>query len=196
METMKPLNEIYGPRFFARRYKLHWRAPHVCKAINDVLKPTSVIDVGCATGDLVREWETYKIRSAGLEGDPSCLEHVVSKNIMIFDLRKHLDTNTIRYNLCTCFEVAEHIEPEYASMFAYNLTALSNDILVSIAPPGQGGHYHVNCQPPSYWRYMFESFGYIEVPKIAHKIKEGMEPWRKKDGIRAFYNNLAFFRKL
>jgi len=195
MEKMKPLNEIYGKRFFAKRYKLHWRAPHVCKAIHDVLVPDSVVDVGCATGDLVQEWrQEFDIDSLGIEGDPSCLEFAVSDRILIHDLRVPI-FKTSPYDLCTCFEVAEHIEPEYASVFVENLIGLSDQILVSIAPPGQGGHYHVNCQPIEYWITLFWDRGYILDGSTTLIIKKGLEPWRKKDGIKASYMNLAFFRR-
>lgn len=194
---MKPLNEIYGPRFFSKRYKLHWRAPHVCKAINDVLKPDTVADVGCATGDLVEEWRNgFGVPSLGIEGDPSCLEHVVTNQVEIHDLRKPFHKEIGFYDLCTCFEVAEHIEPEYANIFIDNLIVLSNTILVSIAPPGQGGHYHVNCQPQEYWDLKFLLKDFIPDDDSTLAIKQGMEPWKKKDGIRAFYNNLRLYRRV
>lgn len=196
---MKKLSEIYGARFFAKRYKLHWRSPHVCKAIDDVLHPMSVVDVGCATGDLVLEWlQNFNIRSIGIEGDKSCLPHTITSNIYIHDLRTPIIgffDEKEHFDLCTCFEVAEHIEPEYAHIFAKNLTELSDRILVSVAPPGQGGLYHVNCQPISYWQEMFTDLGYYYDPIITETIKMGLEPWRKKDGIKAFHMNLAYFEK-
>ena len=199
---MKPLEEIYGKRFFARRHKLHWRAPHVCTAIDNVLHPKSVIDVGCATGDLVEEWNLMGKISMGIEGDPSCLEFAVSSDIEIRDLRMPINSQpnadtafVFHPDLCTCFEVAEHIEPEYATIFVDNLVSLSDQVLVSVAPPGQGGHYHVNCQPIEYWMEMFWERHYNLDATTTMQIKKGMEPWRKKDGIRAFYNNLAFFKK-
>ncbi len=195
---MKPLKDIYGKSFFSKRHKLHWRAPHVCKAINDVLEPKSVIDVGCATGDLVKCWiEDFGLQDSwGVEGSSEAKDFFVTNNIQIWDLRTKWDiAEKDRFDLCTCFEVAEHIEPEYASMFVHNLVSLSDNVLVSIAPPGQGGHYHVNCQVFDYWFELFYSFGYGHVYQTKDAIKQGMEPWKKKDGIRAFYQNLAFFRR-
>jgi hypothetical protein len=50
------------------------------------------------------------------------------------------------------FEVAEHIDPEYASMLVANLTRrLPTRVIMTAAPPGQGGIAHVNCQPKQYW---------------------------------------------
>ena len=197
---MKPLNEIYKKSFFGKRHKLHWRAPHVCGAINDILEPRSVIDVGCATGDLVLCWrEQFGILSYGIEGSPEANEFFVCDGIYNWDLRDNWKEKKHTFERCfdlvTCFEVAEHIEPEYATMFLNNLTMMSNKILLSMAPPGQGGHYHVNCMPFIYWETLFHSFGYSYKEDTTLLIKKSMEPWKHKDGIRAFYNNLAFFEK-
>ncbi len=148
--------------------------------------------MGCATGDLVGEWERLNKYAVGIEGDKSCIEYKVCSDIVIHDLRKTM-INTIVFDLCTCFEVAEHIEPEYASIFVDNLTNWSDQVLVSAAPPGQGGLYHVNCQKLEYWTGLFQKRGYAFDEKTTIAIKEGMHPWRKRDGIRAFYNNLAYF---
>jgi hypothetical protein len=36
---------------------------------------------------------------------------------------------------------------------------------MTAAPPGQGGHFHVNEQPSEYWIKQFETFGYQVDPK-------------------------------
>ena len=195
---MKPLEEIYSSRFFRHRHKLHWRAPYVCSGINKVIEFTSVVDVGCATGDLVNEFSTMGKMSYGIEGSADARDYVVTDGIFYLDLRIKDVTRIggcFKVDLCTCFEVAEHIEPEYADIFVDNLAYLAPQILVSAAPLGQGGHYHVNCQPYEYWIQKFSERGYYHSPTIVDQIKKMWEPWRKKDGIRAFYNNLLFFTK-
>lgn len=193
---MKPLNAIYPPRFFARRHKMAWRAPILCGAIQDVLYPKSVVDVGCAIGDLVAEWIRMGVDSKGIEGSEACLPYIVSPSgsVVINDLRRPFLLEK-EYDLATCFEVAEHIEPEYAAVFVYNLVNMSDRILVSIAPPGQGGHYHVNCQPEPYWNELFSRFGYIPDASVAENVRQRILPWAKKPGVLAIYQNLAFYRR-
>jgi hypothetical protein len=101
-----------------------------------------------------------------------------------------------RYDLCLCLEVAEHIEPEYAEIFVRNLTRLSNDILISIAPPGQGGHHHVNCRDIEYWDGLFNAVGLTRLDNISDKVKSEIEPWKDKPGIKAYWYNLHFYRRL
>jgi len=191
---LKPLNKIYKKRWFARRDKLHWRAPHVCKAINDILEPKSLIDVGCATADLVLCWrEQFGIKADGIEGTVECLDHALCQP-HIQDLRT-LNIPIGQYDLCTCLEVAEHIEPEFASVFVKNLTNLSDRILMSIAPPGQGGLYHVNCREIEYWIQLLQSFDYFYSPSYSESIKDNLEPHKNGNGIKAFYQNLVYFER-
>jgi hypothetical protein len=192
---MKSLEEIYKGRYFARRDSLNWRAKPVCEAINTVLAPKSVMDVGCAIGDLVYYWKNNMgIPSHGIEGSKNAMEYFMCDGIYVLDLREEIKIG-IHFDLVTCFEVAEHIEPEYADQFLSNLVVLGNRILMSAAPPGQGGHYHVNCQPYEYWIEKMQFLGYSYDGTTVNILKNIWEPWKKKPGIKAYYDNLLFFRK-
>lgn len=199
---MKPVEETYGKRFFARRHKLNWRASYVCGAIAEVMKMKkgdSVIDVGCAIGDLVEEFNSLGYKSMGIEGSKAVLPYIVTEDcrISIQDLRLNLDYSKLRvpYNVLTCFEVAEHIEEKYQSQFIINLAGLSDNIVMSAAPPGQGGHGHVNCKLPEYWEMLFGVIGMYRKKNLEDQLKIKWLRWRKKDGIRAFYNNLLIFKR-
>jgi SAM-dependent methyltransferase len=192
---MKPLESIYKNNFFSRRYKLHWRAPIFCQAVIDVLNPKSVVDVGCATGDLVKQFREYGLISEGVEGSEHALNYSVIEDTFVHDLRKPLSGSVV-FDLCLCLEVAEHIEPEYTRIFLDNLACFSQRILLSIAGPGQGGHYHVNLQPIKYWDDLFLELGYTRNQEIANRVKEKIYAWRYKPGIKAFWNNLVYYEKV
>lgn len=195
--AMKPLDEIYGPRFFARRHRLNWRTPIVCRAIQDVLAPKSVIDVGCATGDLVAEFLVQGVQAFGIEGSTACLQYLEcsASRLFLFDLRYALPEQIPRYSLALCLEVAEHIEPQFAHQLVNNLCLLSDRVLMSAAPPGQDGHHHVNCQHPEYWEDLFRNRLYRRVRRVERQIKEILAPWKAKPGIKAYYQNLLYFEK-
>lgn len=195
-EQMIPLTNIYKGGFFKNRHKLMWRAPIVCKAVADAIKFNSVIDVGCAIGDLVKGFQELGYFSRGLEGSKAAKDFlVVSEKFVDFhDLRKLFSVHKARrFGLATCFEVAEHIEPEYAEILVANLAFLSGQVLVSIAPPGQGGHYHVNCRDIDYWDKLFEKLSYIRNDKVCDSIIKAWTPYKSKPGIKAYYNNLHFY---
>jgi len=210
---MIPLEETYSGRFFRTRHKLHWRAPHICGVIKDIFSPKSVIDVGCATGDLVKGFIDLGIDAYGIEGSKEVLPYLVridtspdsrfvegfnelTLNIFIKDLRKPIDMSPAKFGLVTCFEVAEHVEPEFADQFIDNITNLSDKILMSYAEPGQKGHSHVNCQPFEYWFIKFTVKGYFYDHMMVEAIQKGLEPWRNKDGIKAlFKHKLVYFER-
>lgn len=196
MTTRLSVNEIYPRRFFARRNKLSWRAPIVCGAIVNVLEPKSAIDVGCAIGDLVEGFVRLGVDAYGLDGSEGCKEFLECDpaRLFIHDLRMPVVSKS-RYSLVTCFEVAEHIEKEYAPRFVNTLCQLSDRILMSAAPPFQEGHHHVNCREPKYWQEMFGKRRYYRDTEIEERLKKQWEPWRKLPGIKAYYQNLLYFAK-
>ena len=192
---MIPLKQIYKGRFFARRDSLNWRAAPVCTAINTALFPESVMDVGCAIGDFVHYWQNnLNVEAYGIEGSPNAVEYFMTDKIFVYDLREPIKLN-FAIDLVTCFEVAEHIEPEYADQFLANLCGVSNRILMSAASPGQGGHYHVNCQPKEYWVEKMEYLGYGYDHTIVRMIQSLWEPWRKKKEMSSYYRNLFYFER-
>lgn len=193
---MKPLDEIYKPGFFKRRDSLSWRAPIICEPVIEILRPGSVIDVGCAIGDLVEYFLEKELDAYGLEGTENIIPWLkISQWRLYFkDLRTEIDLGK-KFDLVTCFEVFEHIEPEYADILLANLTRMSDRLLISAAPPGQGGHYHVNCQPMTYWIEKLDLFGYKPDMNIIMKIRERLAPWRHKPGVKAIYQNLAYFER-
>jgi len=194
---MKPLEETYNKRFFCRRDKLHWRAVPMCDALWKLWKFKSVVDVGCATGDITREFEQRGLDSWGVEGSSDAREYVVCRNLKIADLRipEPIFKNGKRFDLCLCLEVAEHIEPEYVDVFVQHLVDLSDIIVLSAAPPGQGGTGHVNCQPPMYWKNKFKAYKYLDNSIATHLLKYNLSPWKHKPGIKAYYGNLIVFDK-
>jgi len=91
--------------------------------------------------------------------------------------------------------VFEHIEPEYADALLDNLCLLSRRHLISAAPPGQKGHFHVNCQPMSYWEEKYARRGYTPRQPVVDAIREKIAPWKSVKGIKAWYENLAYFER-
>jgi len=193
----KPLTEIYPPRFFARRFKLNWRIPFVCDAVIKILQPKNLIDIGCATGDLIKGFVERGVDAYGLEGSRNVRQYleVDEERVRFFDLRDLVCWER-RFDLAICLEVAEHIEPEYADSFVFNLNNASDRLLISVAPPGQGGHHHVNCQPLNYWMDKFNDYGYILKPYIMEAFKKEWLPHRNKPGIKAYFQNIAYFERI
>jgi len=194
---MKPLHDIYKASFFKRRDSLLWRVPLVCDGIIRSFPFASVIDVGCAIGDFVKGFLDRGKDAHGIEGSQTCVPYmkIGLNRLFIADLRYPIHF-MITFDLVLCLEVAEHIELEHSSQFVDNLTQFGDNILISMAPPGQGGHYHVNCQEIEYWDDKFAVFGFARQDHIADKVKVEWEPYKKTKGMNAYYGNLHFYKRI
>ena len=143
--------------------------------------PTSVLDVGCASGVWLAEWSHIGVKEVvGVDKD-----YVPRSKLAIpagafravdisqpFDLRQHFD-------LVLCLEVAEHIPDAHSDTLIDNLCRHGDLIMFSAAIPGQGGEFHVNEQPYEYWRAKFAVRGYA-VFDCARRPVAGLkeiEPW-------------------
>jgi len=194
---MKPVAETYTGSFFKQRYKLNWRDALVCDAIIKILNPASVIDIGCGDGAFVGYFNKKGILSKGVEGSIHSLEFLRCdrKFIQIEDLRELLPQfDSCDWSLCMSLEVAEHIEPEYVDTYLDNLCIHSDNVLISCAPPKQGGLGHVNCQTIEYWDDLFKDRGYKQNRNVTQLFKSEWEQYKNKKGMNAYHQNIAFYR--
>lgn len=202
------LARIYGNRFFARRYKLNWRAPIVVGAfanVFDIPKKSKIIDLGCATGDLVAEWRKWGYEAHGIEGSIGAQPYLESRHVYFYDLSAPIEPQLTmdavgmhmlnKFSLVTCLEVFEHIPPKNADTLVDNVCFFSDRIVISAAGPEQGGHNHVNCRVPMYWIKKFKERGFTTNMKKREQILDAWEPFKDKPGILAYYINLLVFEK-
>ncbi len=114
-------------------------------------QPKSVLDVGCGTGASLRFFLGKGIEATGVEASAAAIRAAdMGNSIVKHDLRRPLDLGR-RFDLVWCFEVAEHLHERDADTFVMTLVRHSDVIVMSAAPPGQGGEGHLNEQPKSYW---------------------------------------------
>lgn len=151
----------------------------------DIVKPHSVLDVGCGLGTWLSVCDELGVKDLlGLDGDFIDREKLVipTSNFKNLDLRKHFSLNR-EFSLVICLEVAEHLPESSADLFVENLTTHSNTILFSAAVPGQGGQNHINEQWPAYWQKKFEIHGYHFHDLIRPLIwnNEKVEWWYKQN---------------
>lgn len=193
------LNSLYTERWFRLRPKLNWRTEHFCKAVWQVLGPfKTYVDLGCAIGEYVAYFRhVHNVLAVGFDGSENCLTHMApGANVCIYDLRAPIEwADEPRFDVCTCLEVAEHIEPEYSDVLVGNCCALSDLILFTAAKPGQEGLGHVNLQPQSYWIKKFTDHQYTFRSDLTKRFIALLEPWKHKKGLKAYYENAMVFEK-
>ncbi len=148
-------------------------------SIADVLyrtfRPKTAIDVGSGGGALVRGLGKRGVDAVGVEGAAGAVS-LLPDRIFLHDLRSPITGRVREFNeLVTSFDVAEHIEPEFADVFIDNLctcVAPWGTIVLGPAPEGQDGLGHVNCQHPTYWIEKMEARGFALFSRLSNEIRE------------------------
>ncbi|MBI5641483.1 MAG: methyltransferase domain-containing protein [Nitrospirae bacterium] len=133
--------------------------------ITDLVRPKSVIDIGCGVGTWLHVCNELGIDDlCGVEGP------WVDQNMLLIPdkyLRRHLLTEPLYFNrvfdLAISMEVAEHIPKQHQATYIDTLTRMSSVILFSAAIPHGGGKGHVNEQWQDYWVDLFLSLGYVVI---------------------------------
>src|SRR5215469_5512003 len=137
------MNADYGETFFkwvnltARRSALA-----VLPLINDEVRPSSLLDVGCGHGAWLAVWSELGVQDQlGLEGAHVGVDSLLlipRERFRIVDLSGAWHVGR-RFELVQSLEVAEHLPAESAEVFVRCLCAHGDIVLFSAAQPGQGG---------------------------------------------------------
>ncbi len=176
---MQNLGEIYGPDFFRE-----WgpsnadyvrSAGLVAGAIYECYRPTSLADLGCGCGVYSQLFKLKGARVLAIDGVIPPPEHSFPVEIVKRDLTAPFENSWGNFELALCLEVAEHIPEEFAEAFLKNLASFSDRLVMSAAPPGQGGRHHVNEQPRRYWARKLAELGFAYNRRASGRILKLLE---------------------
>lgn len=133
------------------------------KIIDQVINkfhPQSILDVGCGTGVSLQYFLQKNIDAVGVENSGIAIKKSsVGEMITRHNLKKELNLKK-KFDLVWCFEVIEHIHPQFEAVFLNTLVVHSDRVIISAAKPGQGGHGHFNEQLPDYWIKRFSDLSF------------------------------------
>ena len=146
-------DEVYG----ARQKSARQSAREIVPLVLNLIKPQSVIDVGCGVGTWLSVFKEYGVENfLGVDGDwlDKRMLEIPEERFLSFDLNKPFYVDKT-FDLVVSLEVAEHLLPDSAETFIDSLTQLAPVILFSAAIPHQGGTSHINERWPDYWTKHF-----------------------------------------
>ena len=192
--------EVYDEHFFSNNQAEGLRhAEWFMPLLEGLFHFKSLVDVGCGTGHFVKWCDDHGIEATGVEGSDAGIKNAICKSILQFDLRAPtLVRGKVKgADIALCIEVAEHIEEEHVNIFVDTLCSLSDTIVMTAAPPGQGGEHHVNEKPQEYWQSLMalRGFGFDFAKTTA--LKEGVMAARTNGFHVATWlpGNLMCYRK-
>lgn len=155
----------------------------------------SMVDIGCGPGDMVQIANLRGMDAIGVDGDWTLKETWedlgISDNVFLHDFTHGKFTSPKEeYDLAWSVEVLEHVEEQYLENML-DLFGKCKYAIVTAAPPGHGGHHHVNEQPKEYWIEKFASVGLVYDEGVTSTIRGEVSSMRKPFMQRSG----MFFRK-
>lgn len=148
------IDDIYDDEFHQMMTNPVWKrdAEQVVSILDKYLCPDSIIDLGCSVGLHCAAFAKRGVSIHGVDGSEAALQNSVISNKLIehHDLREEYRPQE-KYDLCLCFEVAEHLHETHADTLVKSISNCSDKVAFTAASPGQGGRHHVNEQPAQFW---------------------------------------------
>lgn len=161
----------------------------VVPLVMDLVRPRSVVDVGCGTGSWLSTYTTNGVADIlGLDGNWVNTEQlrIPKEQFQHTDVSQPIRLERT-FDLAMTVEVAEHLSAERAPDFVASLTRLAPVVLFSAAIPFQGGKHHVNEQWPNYWIDLFAKHDYVAIDCLRQKL------WDREDVEWWYAQNILFF---
>lgn len=127
-------------------------------------RPQAHLDMGCGDSSMLRVSKFAGVKTVlGVEVSNHARTIAPQRvHVMIRDLTTPLDKLRGRFDLVTCIEVAEHVEPEGTDVFLDNVVKnVAERLVFTGAPPGQDGTGHINLKVAAEWKELIEGRGLV-----------------------------------
>ena len=152
---------IYNPLHFYHFETLAKKAaPIVSRTIANLFPSIrSVADIGCGTGEFAYHFSALGFRVSACENSSYGRKLAINKGLDCHPLDLSLDppsTLSGFFDAVICFEVAEHIPFDLSHRLVEYCSSLTDFIIFTAAPPGQGGTGHISEAPFEYWIAAFK----------------------------------------
>jgi SAM-dependent methyltransferase len=145
----------------------------------------SFLDIGCGPGGMVALAGMRGLDAMGIDGD---WEVPKEKDtfILIHDFTTGPAPVERGFDLGWSVEFLEHVEEKYQDSYM-RAFARCKYVVATAAPPGYPGHHHVNCQPLTYWRDVFDKYGFDYdndvTQRIRHQESTMQKPFMQTTGM-------------
>ena len=170
-----------------------WVDRGVLKWLKEKYDITSMVDVGCGPGGMEKVAKEYLIHWVGIDGDPDIpdkpllLRHDFTKTTLVDDL-----FGGLQFDLGWSVEFLEHVKEKYQSNYM-SVFQRCEYVVCTAAPPGWGGHHHVNEQTQEYWIDVFDSYGFDYLSHETEDMKKHSTMKKHSRGVSFMENTGMLF---
>lgn len=159
----------YGPYYFRHDCGVpyerneHWLKffGEVADAIIRDLRPSTVLDAGCAMGFLVEALRERGVDAWGIDVSEYAISQVDDSVREYCQVGSITEPQPRRYDLVVCIEVLEHLPPTETSAAIASLCAASDRLLLSTTPDAYAEATHLNVQSPEAWSAALANEGFF-----------------------------------
>jgi SAM-dependent methyltransferase len=125
------------------------------------LAPSTALDVGCAFGFLVEALRDRGVDATGTDISEYAISQVGGSAVGHCRVESALEPIEGRYDLISCLEVVEHLSPEDGRSALANMTAATDQLLLSTTPADFNEPTHINVRPVEYWAEILAELGFF-----------------------------------
>lgn len=189
---MKREGKFYVPDHLGGHFGWAQMDVGALRKMRDLVDVKTAIDIGAGCGEMVQRMRDMGIQAFGIEGDANqCVEH---EHLVHHDYaRGSLKWGNV--DLAWSVEFLEHVWDKHQANYMATFES-AKYAMITAAPPGRGGHHHVNCKPRGYWIRVFEGHGFKHSPELEAEIRKASVPWLLMDiktrGTNAFDTWMVF----
>jgi len=131
---------------------------------------SSMLDIGCGPGGMVELANSKGIDAIGIDGDYT-LKRYDDTKFVIHDFSTGPVPKLSKYDLAWSVEFVEHVYEDYIENYMPAFKKCKF-VIMTYAPPGTGGHHHVNERPKEYWVNKFAQAGFVHVPELSLQMRK------------------------
>jgi hypothetical protein len=190
---------IYDDKFYGDNKTRLDSAGEILNFIFNILKPNSILDVGCGRGSWLKIAKKLGAKTIyGIDGswnDGKKLDDDIIYKSLDLNNNFILDRN---FDLTMCLEVAEHLEKSSADNLICSLIKTSDVVMFSAAYKHQGGAKHINENFHSYWASLFLKYNFVPFDIIRPVIwsNEKISYWYRQNTFLYVKKNSQKFKIL
>lgn len=162
--------------------------------IKKTFRPETFLDIGCGPGGMVELAELNGLDALGIDGDFT-LQRYNPDRFLIHDFSVSSPELNKEFDVGWSCEFVEHVYEKFMPnyMEAFKKCKI---LIMTYAPPGFGGHHHVNEQPEEYWIAKLAESGFIYDAHLTTELRN-RSTMNIRKSRKAFVKNrgLVFKRK-